>query len=188
MSEAGRRLVHLSGVVVPLAYIFEILAWQTIQVILLVGTAAVLVVEFLRLRGVIQWKIYDLLIREYEEDDVGAYVLFAVGMTLVALFAPIRAAIPAMLLLTIVDPIGGMLSSRTELGSKQPGVLIAVFTFATAIAMLVDVPFIPALAGGLATALADGMKPIVAGYVLDDDFTIPVASAIAIEVVWRLVA
>lgn len=186
MSEAGRRLVHALGVVVPLAYLLEFLTWPQIQLLLVVGTAGVLVLEALRLQGVIQWAIYDALIREYEEDDVGAYVLYAVGMTLVAFIVPPRAAVPAMLLLTIVDPIGGILSARTELGSKRFSVLGAVFAISTGLTLLVDVPLVPAIAGGVATALADGMKPIVAGYVLDDDFTIPIASGLAIEGLWRL--
>lgn len=187
MSEASRRLVHAIGVVVPLAYLLEVVTWPQLQLVLVVGTAGVLVLEALRLQGVIDWMIYDHLTREYEKDDVGAYVLYAIGMTLVAFIVPPRAAVPAMLFLTLVDPIGGVLSSRTELGSKQPRVLASVFAISTVIAMFVNVPLVPAIAGGIATALSDGMKPIVAGYVLDDDFTIPVTSGIAIEVVWRLV-
>lgn len=187
MSEAGRRLVHAIGVLIPVTYLVGLFTWPQIQLALVLGTSGVLVLEFLRLQGVIDWAIYDRLIREYEEDDVGAYVLYAVGMSLVAFIVPPRAAVPAMILLAIIDPIGGILSSRNELGSKQPRVIAVVFALSTGLAMLVDVPLVPAIAGGIATALADGMKPIVAGYVLDDDFTIPVGSGIAIEVLWRLV-
>lgn len=187
MSEAGRRLVHGVGVVVPLAYLFGLFSWPQIQLALVVGTAGVLVLEFLRLQGYIDWAIYDHLIREYEEEDVGAYVLYAVGMTLVAFMVPPRAAVPAMLLLTLADPVSGVLSSRTEVGMKQGYVLVATFGFSVLLATLVDVPLLPAIAGGIACAAADGMKPTVAGYVLDDDFTIPVASGLAIELVWRLV-
>lgn len=187
MSEAGRRFVHAIGVVVPVAYLLGIFSWSQIQLILVFGTAGVLVLEYLRLTGRIDWAIYDHLIREYEQDDVGAYVLYAVGMTLVAFIVPVRSAIPAMLLLTIADPISGILSSRSELGMKKGYVLVATFGVSVLLASLVDVPLWPAIAGGIATAAADGMKPTVAEYVLDDDFTIPVASAIAIEAVWRLV-
>lgn len=187
MSEAGRRLVHALGVVVPLSSLLGLLSWPEIQGLLVVGTAGVLVLEYLRLSGRIDWAVYDRLTREYEKDDVGAYVLYAVGMTVVAFLVPPRAAVPAMLFLTLVDPIGGLLSSRTELGSKQPRVLAAVFASSVLLATFVNVPLLPAIAGGIATALSDGFKPIVAGYVLDDDFTIPVTSGVAIELVWRLV-
>lgn len=188
MSEAGRRLVHAIGVVVPLAYLLHLFTWPQIQLILVVGTVGVLVLEALRLRGLIGWAIYDHLIREYERDGVGAYVLYAIGMTLVAFIVPPRAAVPAMLLLTLVDPVSGVLSSRQEVGMKQGYVLVATFGLSVVLATLVDVPLWPAIAGGIATAAADGLKPTVAGYVLDDDFTIPVASALAIEGVWLLVA
>lgn len=179
--------MHAIGVVIPVAYLAGLFTWYQIQLALVVGTVGVLVLEYLRLSGRIDWAIYDHLTREYEEDDVGAYVLYAIGMTLVAFIVPVRSAIPAMLLLTIADPISGVLSSRSELGMKNGYVLVATFGVSVFLASLVDVPLWPAIAGGIATATADGMKPIVAGYVLDDDITIPIASAIAIEVVWLLV-
>jgi dolichol kinase len=43
-------------------------------------------------------------------------------------------------------------------------------------------PFVPPVAavlGGLAATLADGVKPVVAGYVIDDNLTIPPAAAVA---------
>jgi dolichol kinase len=180
--------VHALGVVVPLAYLLDVLTWTQIQGLLAAGTAGVLLLEYLRLSGRITWIVFDQLTREYERESVGAYVLYALGVTLVAFAVPPRSAVPAMLLLALADPISGLLSSRREVGVKRGYVLVATFGVSVLLASLVDVPLWPAIAGGVATTAADGVKPVVAGYVLDDDFTIPVASALAIELVWRLAA
>lgn len=179
--------MHAIPVVLPLSYLLGILTWPQLQAVLVVGTVGTLVLEYLRLSGRIDWFIYDHLTREYEQDDPGAYALYAIAVTLVALVFPVRAAIPAMVLLAIADPISGILSNRGTVGPKRGTVLAATFLVGVILAMLVNVPFWPAIAGGIATAVADGMKPTIMGYVLDDDFTIPIASATAIEVVWRLV-
>ena len=48
-------------------------------------------------------------------------------------------------------------------------------------------PFWAALAGAGAATLADGVKPQIAGRVLDDNLTIPVAAAVAMQLVLTVV-
>ena len=62
--------------------------------------------------------------------------------------------------------------------AKDVTVLLTTFAVAT----LLAVPFVPATAavcGGVAATVADGIKPVVRGYVIDDNLSIPVASAVA---------
>jgi dolichol kinase len=47
---------------------------------------------------------------------------------------------------------------------------------------------VPAVLAGLATTVADGVKPTVQGYVLDDNLTIPPAAAVAMTVGLELTA
>jgi dolichol kinase len=86
-----------------------------------------------------------------------------------------------MLMLTVADPVSGLLGSGTLRPTKQAWVLLATFGVAT----LLAAPFVPSTAavfGGVAATVADGVKPVVRGYVIDDNLTIPVAAATAMYV------
>lgn len=178
MSELDRRLVHASGAVVPLAYLIDVLSWEAVRWLLVAGAVAVLVLEAFRLAGHVNWWIFDALTREYEQDNPAGYALYAVAWAATAwLFDP-AIAVPAMLMLAIADPVSGLLS-RGELGVKRGWVLLATFGVCLAIASLLAVPLIPAVAGALAATLADGAKPVVRGYVVDDNLTIPLGAGVA---------
>jgi dolichol kinase len=187
--EVTRRLVHASTSAVPLSYVLvDAVTWIRLQAFLLVAVAVVVVLEAVRLHVGLEWWIYDRLTREYEQDNPAGYALGAVGLTAVALAFPPEAglvptlgptpvAVPAMLMLTVADPLSGLLGSGELRPAKQAWVLLATFGVAT----LLAVPFVPslvAIAGGVATTVADGLKPTVRGYVIDDNLSIPVAAAV----------
>ena len=192
--EVTRRLVHASTSVVPLSYVaFEFVTWRRLQAFLLAAVLGGLCLEAVRLRAGIDWWVFDRLTREYEQDNLAGYYLGAVGMAAVALAvppagadplaafaAPTPVAVPAMLMLTVADPVSGLLGSGTLRPTKQAWVLLATFGVAT----LLAVPFVPgvaAVAGGIAATAADGVKPVVRGYVVDDNLSIPVATAVAMS-------
>jgi dolichol kinase len=54
-----------------------------------------------------------------------------------------------------------------------------MFVVCTAIAFALLRSPVPAVLGGLAAMAADGYKPIVATFVIDDNLTIPLAGAAA---------
>jgi dolichol kinase len=187
--EVTRRLVHASTSAVPLSYVLvDAVTWIRLQAVLLVAVAVVVVLEAVRLHVGLEWWIYDRLTREYEQDNPAGYALGAVGLTAVALafppesglvpaLGPTPVAVPAMLMLTVADPLSGLLGSGELRPAKQAWVLLATFGVAT----LLAVPFVPslvAIAGGVATTVADGLKPTVQGYVIDDNLSIPVAAAV----------
>jgi dolichol kinase len=182
--EVTRRLVHMTGTAVPLAYLFgpDLVTWRVVQVFLAVALVAVVGLEYVRLSVGLDWAIYDRLTREYEQDNPAGYALYIVGMAAVAsaveLGLPTAVAVASMFMLAIGDPISGLLGS-TEAGNvKQAWVLLVMFGVCT----LLAAPFVPtgaAVLGGVAATFADGVKPVVAGYVVDDNFSIPVFSTAA---------
>lgn len=180
MSELERRLVHASGSAIPIAALLGV-EWTVVRWFLLAGTAAAAVLEALRLTGRLEWVVFERLTREYEQRAIAGYALYALGLTLTAwLFVP-TVAVPAMLMLTVADPISGLLS-RGELGVKRSHVLLATFGICLAIASLLWVSLVPALAGALAATVADGVKLRLGTWVLDDNLAIPVGAAAAMTV------
>lgn len=191
--EVTRRLVHASTSAIPLAYVFVAeITWQHVQAFLAVAMVGALGLEIVRLYVGLEWWIFDRLTREYEQENLAAYFLGGVALTLVA-FAfpppgaetlisspidPSPVAVPAMLMLTIGDPFSGLLGAGELRSVKQTGVLLAMFALTTLIASAF-VPPVAAVLGGLAATVADGAKPVIRGYVIDDNLTIAPAAAVA---------
>jgi len=193
--EVTRRLVHASTTAVPVTYLLvEAVTWRHVQVFLAGALLAAFALEVVRLYVGLDWRIFEKLTREYEQNNLAGYFLGAVGMTTVALAfpptsdaviglaSPSNVAVPAILMLTIADPVSGLLGSGELRTAKQVWVLLATFGVATLLAL----PFVPsaaAVAGGVAATVADGLKPVVRGHVIDDNLTIPIAAAVAMFLV-----
>ena len=186
-SELQRRLVHVSGTGLPLLYVLDLVTWAGFGLVMLIASAAVAALEFARLVAGLDWAVYDRLIRSYERDNVAGYALYMFSITGVALvFAP-HVAVPATLMLTVGDPVSGVLGTTRDAGeSKRPRTLGAMF----ATCLAVSIPFLLPVAGvavGVAAAVtaalgatvADGVKPVITGYVIDDNLSIPPVAAVA---------
>jgi len=174
----GRRLAHLSGTLVPVAYLADVLSWEVTRYLLAAGAVVAVVLELIRLQMGLDWAIYDRLTREYEQENPAGYALAVVGAALVGwAFVP-RIAVPALLLLTIADPIAGILNSVENVDRRKPWWVMAA-TFAVALA--IAVPFLPLRAAvpvGAVVVAADALKPRIYGFVIDDNFSIPVGAAV----------
>lgn len=193
MSEIERRFVHASGTGFPALFLLDLATWQQLQYLLVLATAAAGLLEFLRLYVGLNWSIYDRLTREYEQDNPAGYALYFVSMTAVAFLFEPPVAVPGMLMLTVGDPISGLLGSNEAGRAKRFGVLAAMF----AVCFLLAVPFttsaVPSSAwlvgvaaaavGATGATLADGVKPVVATYVIDDNLSIPPAACLGIWIV-----
>ncbi|WP_348613456.1 dolichol kinase [Halobaculum rarum] len=210
MGELKRRAVHASGTGFPAIYLLGLVTWRQLQGLLLLATAGVFVLEFLRLVVGVEWwpldRVYDELTREYEADNVAGYALFMVGATLAALaFAPPYGpeivafepplAVSAILMLSIGDPVSGYLGSNDATTAKEVGVLAVMFLVCFALAVPVTVlhagtvvGVAAAAAGALGATVADGLKPVIRGYVVDDNLTIPPAAGAAMTAVFLLAA
>jgi dolichol kinase len=193
VAELRRRAVHASGAGVPALYLLDLLEWPTVRLLLVAGSVVAAGLEAVRLLVGLDWRIFEQLTREYEQDNPAGYALYVVSSTAVALaFAP-HVAIPGMLMLSIGDPVSGVLGSGGVGRVKAAGVLAAMFgvCFALAAPFTVGVAGLPvgaaaAAAGAAGATVADGVKPVVAGYVVDDNLSIPPAACVAIWAVLRL--
>jgi len=183
-SEVKRRLVHVSGTGYPALYLLDLVSYDQLRLLLVVSSLGAVVLEVVRLFVGLDWRIFDELTREYEQDNLAGYALYMFGMTVAALAFSPRISIPAMLMLTIADPISGLAGSG-ELGVKATHTLLLTFGVCLLITSLSGLPLVAAVLGALAATLADGMKPIIAGYVIDDNITIPVVSAVVMYLALR---
>lgn len=183
--ELGRRLVHASGAVVPAAYLAGWLTWPELRLLYLGGVLLAVGLEALRLLVGVDWWVFRELTREYEADNPAGYALYVAGAAAVALAFEPRVAVPAILALALVDPVSGLLSAPERRPVKRPRVLAVTFALAGAIAAAF-VPLPAAVAAAVATTLADGATPVVAGYVIDDNVGIPIGSAVAMWAVLQV--
>ncbi|MFC7069946.1 dolichol kinase [Halobaculum lipolyticum] len=210
MGELKRRAVHLSGTGFPAIYLLGLVTWRQLQGLLVLATAGVFVLEFLRLVVDVDYgplnRVYDELTREYEADNVAGYALFMVGATLAALaFAPPYGpaavsfepplAVSAILMLSIGDPVSGYLGSNDAGTAKEVGVLAVMFLVCFGLAVPITVlhagtvvGVAAAVAGALGATVADGLKPVIRGYVIDDNLTIPPTAGAAMTAVFLLAA
>jgi len=193
VAELGRRVVHASGAGFPGLYLLSLVDWATLRLILVgfAGTAALL--ELLRLSVGLDWAVYDRLTREYEQDNPAGYALYAVSMAAVGLVFSPPVAVPGMLMLAVADPVSGLLGSAGVREWKAPGVVVATFGVSFLLAAPFTVgargPAVGALAaavGAVGAAAADGYKPRVFGFVVDDNASIPVLACLGIAVVFAL--
>jgi dolichol kinase len=191
MGELRRRGVHLLGTLVPAGYLLDdalgvdLVAWHHLQYALVGGTLVAFGLEALRLSGRVEWEIYEHLTREYEQGNLAGYAIYAVGMTAAALAFQPAVALAAMFMLTVGDPISGLLSSGSV--GKTPPVLAVMFLVCLGLAW----PLVPpgaAVAGAATATLADGVKPVVRGYVIDDNLTIPIGAGAAMALVLAVAA
>lgn len=180
-AEVTRRLIHAAGAIFPLIYLIDLVTWPHLQLIYATGAITAVALETLRLVVGFEWGMFDYLTRDYEQTNPAGYALYTLGSAAVILaFAP-RIAVPAVLMLSIADPISGLLASTRPGRIKRPMVLL--ITFATC--ALLASPFVPlpaVILGAIVATVADGTTPVIAGYVIDDNVTIPIGAAIAMRI------
>ncbi len=185
--EFERRLVHASGTGLPLLYVLDLVTWREFGIVMLACSAVAAALEFVRLVVGVEWAIYDRLTRPYEQENLAGYGLYMFSITAVVLvFAP-YVAVPATLMLTIGDPVSGLLSGSREAGEpKRPRTLAAMFLVCLGVSAPFLVPAVGTVVGlgasaaaAAAATVADGLTPVIAGYVIDDNASIPPAAAVA---------
>ncbi len=180
--EVGRRLVHSSGAVLPALYLVGLLTWTQVTGLFILGAVVALILEWLRLYGKLELWVHRHLTREYEQDSVAGYLLYMFSAAAVTvIFAP-EVAVPAIFMLALADPISGMAGSGELRLVKRPAALATMFVASAAIAA----PFhysapLAVVFGAAGAMIADGVKPQINGYVIDDNLTIPILAAAAIQ-------
>ncbi|GAB3666752.1 dolichol kinase [Halopiger thermotolerans] len=181
--ELKRRLVHASGSGLVALYLLadalELgLTWAWFRILMVVLALGALVLEFVRLRFGLDWRLYEVLTREYEEDNPAGYALYLISMAAVVVVFPPKIALPAMLMLTLGDPISGTVSDNRLQRVKGPRVLVTMFVVSALFAapFLAESPLAVAAAAFGAT-VADGVTLEIRTYIIDDNLTIPVYAA-----------
>lgn len=182
--EIGRRLVHASGAIIPGAYLYDthvlqagLVTWSVIQVLITLGLVLTGVLEGARLYGGFEHPLFDRLARDYEQHTIAGYALYVLGATITVFAFEPMIAVPALFMLTLCDPVSGMLSSGELRTIARPHVLLGMFI----VSFLVAYPFVAtgvAVAGAVGASFADGIKPRILGYVVDDNLTIPLLGAL----------
>lgn len=190
--ELQRRLVHAGGTVFPVPYLLGWLTWPETRVGLAVFTVLVVALEFLRLGVGVDHALFEKLTRPYEADSVAGYVLYMLSIAgVAAAFGP-DVAIPAILMLTLADPISGALGRNEADEPKRPLVWAVTFLVCLAIALPFTVPaagsrlgvgVAAAVVGAAGATVADGLPPLIRGVPVDDNITIPPAAALGIWLV-----
>jgi dolichol kinase len=176
--DLGRRLVHVAGTAFPALLVVPFIKWWQIVGLMLAVTVATLILEVARLGFGLHLFLFDYL-REYEENSPAAYLLFMGSASTVAVAFEPRIAIPAILMLTLADPIAGTASVGELRRVKRPRALATMYLACALLALpfLHEDPLAVVL-GGFGGMIADGVKPTVRGMVIDDDLTIaPVGAA-----------
>lgn len=187
MSEYSRRAVHTSGVGLPLLYLLGLVDWTQLRYVMIGVTLVAVSLEFLRLVvGLNHW-LYDELTREYEQDNVAGYLFYFLSMTAVALVFGPTVTVPAMLMLSLADPVSGTLGRNGPFEHKRASVVAITFGLCFLLAAPFTVPWAgptvgtaAAAVGALFGAIADGVKPIIRGVAVDDNLTFPLAAAVGI--------
>ncbi|ELZ10869.1 hypothetical protein C479_08658 [Halovivax asiaticus JCM 14624] len=183
--ELKRRLVHASGsglvVLYLLAQSLELgLSWPLFRILLVVLATGAVGLEILRLHFGLEWWLYDKLTREYEQDQFAGYGWYMVSMALVVVVFGPHIALPAMLMLSLGDPISGALSADSLQRVKDGRTLAGMFVLCVVLAtpFLRDYP-LAVVAAALGATVADGVTVRRGDFVLDDNLTIPIYAGVA---------
>lgn len=197
-AEAKRKAIHLSGLSVPAS----ILLFGKAGAIAFVATAlvAALFLERRRLSG----KISLPAVRDSEKKRVAGYIYYITGALLAVVLFPPAIAIAAMLMLSLGDAASGIIGSvvrgsavRTRImegqGWRAKPIPVVVGTFAVCLlagyaASLIEGSFLPEpfvlsapvyAIGAAAATFADAVPLSIRKRVIDDNFSIPVLSGLA---------
>ncbi|ELY98027.1 diacylglycerol/polyprenol kinase family protein [Natrialba asiatica] len=186
--ELKRRLVHASGsglvALYLLANAFDLgLSWTRFRILMVVLALGTIFLEFTRLHLELEWwvyqRLYETLTREYEQEQFAGYGYYMLSMTVVVCLFQSAIALPAMLMLSLGDPVSGTVSDDTLKRVKGPKVLGTMFIVSAIIAtpFLYETP-LAVVAAALGAALADGVTVQVGDYIVDDNLTIPIYAGV----------
>jgi dolichol kinase len=178
--ETRRKLIHLSGLSVPVGILVCGRIYTAIMIALALALA--LVLEAGRLKGMICLPE----VRDQEAEKVAGYIYYILGSLLAVLIFQPMIAVASMLMLTLGDAASGLLGSVLENSNvRAPGqggvkplpIVVAMFLACLAIGYLssglTKLPFEIYLAGAIGATVADSVALAVCNRGLDDNLTIP---------------
>ena len=178
---AVRRLVHICLPLFLLYYAVPDDTWIGIDKKLVLLGALLLFLVFELLRLGYQIRVFGT--REYEMDNMAAYLWAGIGFTVAFLLFDFALVVPAVLGMAWIDPLNGFLRSRKS--RLYPWLSFASYLVLAAIALCVVSSFAPPsivliAAAGAASGIAAEQKRI---RFVDDDFLMLVVPLFAMTVV-----
>jgi dolichol kinase len=179
--ELGRRLVHASGSGLPVLYLLGA-SWELVAGLYVICAISAVALDLVRLYVGLDLWLYEHLTREYEQEKIAGYVLYLLSSAVVwFVFAP-DIAVPAILMLTLGDPVSGTIGSGDLRFLKEPKAMAMMFITCATIAapFHYTAPVVVGL-GAVSGTLADGVKLSVGGYIIDDNLTIPLLAGTGMQ-------
>ena len=172
-----RRLFHVSGIVIPLTYLF----WGKAAALTL-GTLIFLLLcaaETLRLTGMLNPSFVRGQLKEKERKRPTGALLYAASCLLTMLIFREPVAVPSMFVLAISDPFSSLIGSRWGrcrfFGKSLEGT--SAFLFSSLLILACFRFRIPAVVGG---ACAGALAELFSSRIVDDNLFIPLACACAL--------
>lgn len=193
----ARKIWHMGGVsFMALFYSMVPEQWSIAVLTLILVPSILLDVVRLRRPDVNKWvfKVFKPIMRESEADSVAGTTYLLSGVMVILLIFPREVVIPSMLFLAFADPLASFFGIRFGkdkiFGHKSVQGTLAALVICTTLlgsylyfsGLLSDRIFIVALIGGLIGALAE-LIPVGK---LDDNFTLPILSAIGLYFTFHL--
>ena len=174
-----RNLFHFSGIVIPLVYLLVNRGAALGLTILLF--CMVLVVEFLRITGLLKLGMAGKYLKEKEQNKPTGSVFFMVAVLATILLFRKEAAICSLLVLCTSDPLSSLVGRRAgrhPLFGKSIEGTLAFLGSSLIILMLFSV----SLASALAVAFVATLTELFTPPFLDDNLTIPIATGLALTI------
>jgi dolichol kinase len=177
--ELRRKLIHLSGLSVPVGILLLGRIYTAIMIALALALA--LLLEAGRLRGMICLPE----VREQEKEKVASYIYYIAGSLLAVLIFQPMIAVVSMLMLTLGDAVSGLAGSVLKnsnvrsLGRRvKPfpivaSMFLACLTIGYLSSALTRLPLEVYLAGAIGATVADCVALAFCNRGLDDNLTIP---------------
>jgi dolichol kinase len=194
VKEIRRKLIHLTGLLVPLS----ILAFgKTITAILIaLALLVALILEAGRLNG----RISLPEVRDKEKNSVAGYIYYILGSLLTVIIFEPMIAVTSMLMLSLGDAVSGIVGSILERANvrdncasirlKPLPIVVSMFLVCLAIGFLsstiTQLPFRVYFAGAVGATVADSLAVNAGGRTLDDNLIIPLLSGFMMSLAFRL--
>jgi dolichol kinase len=183
MPEIKRRLMHMSGVTLPMSY-FLIEDQVLVIMVILFATLVATFTEIIRLRTNYISEYLSSLVREYEKNSVAGYYYYIIGMLISWIIFEPQIAFVASLCLAISDPIGGIiLNLYDNIFLKSVGVFLSSLLISSVTYlgyynqnMLAVVVMI--ITASLCAVYAEYVELRVRDNIIDDNFLIPILTGI----------
>ena len=172
-----RRLFHVTGMVIPLTYLF----WGKLEAIALAILVLVLLstAEILRLKGILDPSFVRGQLKEQERRRPTGALSYAGSCLLTMLIFSKPVAVAGMFVLALSDPLSSLIGSKWGrcrfFGKSLEGT--SAFLFSSLIILACFRFRIPAVLGG---ACAGTLAELFLSKLTDDNFWIPLACSFAV--------